>query len=375
MTNEKRHMEIVEGGRDQQKSLIWENIKTDKVAVADRLRSMIVNGKRLADNEIFALTSYSLANDLNPFNNEAYFLPGVGPVPGIAGYRKKSKMALKQEAKEANVRAPYFIENYRLIEDPLEGGHNYDAGDICYECTIQDNVSLQGHAEILSEAMAKLVKAGVDVEQAYSAAVKIAGPSPTWTGVGIVWHDEDFGKKEKYSRHERAMKRAAKLAIKKRWPSLDIPADTIDADVDDDLITTILPEKRLPRTGLTEEQILNDMGIEQKKKPEFEVEGEFRDADEQKEQEAYQDETSETLEEVAPDQTYETEKPGATEPPSSVAELYSWCTRGDIPYVGIKDAREAIKDHDGDLHKAWDVIVGLSRERLGEKKSDQPSLI
>ena len=259
-----RRLELAE----QKAPAAWDAIKRDSSLVVARIRSMIVNGKKLNDNEVMALTAYSLANDLNPFNGEAYFIPGSGPSPGIAGYRKKARQQVRMEARDAKLRAPYFVEDYRLITDPAEAGHDPDEGDIAYECTVKDNVSLQGHADVITDAMTKLINAGVEPAAALEAAEKMVGKPPGWTGVGVVYNDEKFSRsgRDSFNRHERAKKRAAKLAIKKRFPSLDLPTSVMDDFGEDPIISVEAPEpeKELDKEEpvKTEAEILNELGFE-----------------------------------------------------------------------------------------------------------------
>jgi hypothetical protein len=339
-------------------SLAWEGIKSDKDAVVNRIRSMIVNGKKLQDPEVFALTAYSLANDLNPFNGEAYFMPGAGPVPGIQGYRKKSKMALKQEAQAANVRAPFYTEEYRLITDPAEAGHDPEKGDLAYECSISDNVSAQGHADIMSDVMGKLVAAGVDVDKAYHAALKVAGSPPRWTGIGIVYADENFGSTEKFSRHERAMKRAAKLAIKKRWPSLDIPVEPQGVDVDYVPVISIEEpdQDEAPKVKRSNDEILTELGFSPQ-----EAKAKIVEEDNVEEGE-YKEVTDEDLdqleEELAEDEGDALE---AMEAPKTIGELYRMATQGLIPNIGLKTAKDAVEQANKQIEVAWEIVKDLSR--------------
>jgi hypothetical protein len=348
---------------DNMSPMAWDSIKGDKEAVIDRIKLMIVNGKRLNSDEVYALTVFSLANDLNPFNGEAYFLPGKGPTPGIQGFRKKSKMALRIEAKEAGVRAPFFTEEYELITDPKEAGHDPEKGDIAYRCTISDNVSQQGHADIFSDAMAKLIKAGLDVDQAYKAAEKIAGSKPVWTGIGIVYGSENFGEKEMFARHERAMKRAAKLAIKKRWPTLDLPSGMEDIDYPEPQITISEPESEeagVDKAKHTRAEILDDLGFNNAAKKEKEknkaVDVEFEEVQEEK---------------PAP-------KKQSTNYPGSQNEYFSWVMKNGVPNIGIKDAKEILEESKGDIKMAWEKLLSLSKEKAEARKKnskDQPELL
>src|SRR5512137_1884010 len=69
--------------------------------LAERFKLLIVNGKNLQGNEALALAQYSQMTDLNPFAGECYYLPGIGPGPGIAGWRKKADEQLEWEARKA----------------------------------------------------------------------------------------------------------------------------------------------------------------------------------------------------------------------------------------------------------------------------------
>jgi hypothetical protein len=279
-------------------------------------------------------------------------------------------MALTIEAKESRVRAPYFHEVY-FKATPEEIKHNPDRGDIAYKCVIKDNVSATGHADIMTNAMERFLKAGVDPDEAYKAALKIAGDPPEWTGYGIVWGYEKFSKEgrgDMFAREERAMKRACKVAIKKRWPSLDLPTYSID-DVEpyayssipsgDHVVKIENPNEESKDTSdeysdETTEEIIESLGFtEEKQKPK------------QKEEKKKEPENK--------------EEEGVTIPPlpgDSTSKIMSQVAKGEIPYVNVKDAKEIIDSFKGHLWKSWTRLWELSdeREKINKKADQQQSL-
>lgn len=58
--------------------------------LAQRIKLCVPNGARLKDNEALALAQIAVSTDLNPFVNEVFYLPGIGPHIGIEGLRRKS---------------------------------------------------------------------------------------------------------------------------------------------------------------------------------------------------------------------------------------------------------------------------------------------
>lgn len=206
----------------------------DPEKVASRLKLMIVNGKRLQDQEALALAQYAIGTGLNPFLNECYYLPGIGPGPGIAGWRRKAQEQLDYEAKRADLPIAQVWASARPAT-PDEANFDPDK-DIAYFVTIHDSISRTLWEKRILSHYIDLVKNGLK-DNAWELARELAGPEPEWSGVGVVKSNENFGSAEKFDRHERAKKRGEKLAIRKRF-NLNLPApvvweeyDIIEADV------------------------------------------------------------------------------------------------------------------------------------------------
>jgi hypothetical protein len=233
------------------KLAIWDEFKGNQRVLIRRLGAMMVNGKKLTDNEIAALAAYSMTNDLNPFNNECYYLPNMGPTPGIAGWRKKAQEQLDWEAQQAGeLSAHYWIE----YEKAEVGEAKFDpTKDFAWKVILRDWLSDKKWRRDVFEAMDKLILAKVD--DPYHEALKLVGYKPEWTGVGVVTAGENFGG-DKMDRNERAKKRAEKIAIRKRFPRIKLP----DPEIDYDDVIDVTPE---PVEHRTEKEILADLGIDQ----------------------------------------------------------------------------------------------------------------
>jgi hypothetical protein len=224
----------------------------DAEKLTARLKLMIFNGKKLSDDETKALATYAAINDLNPFVGECYFLPGVGPTPGIAGWRKKADEQLEYEARRAACPSARFWCDY-LEADPRETGALL-AGDIAVKAVLHDTITKTQWEQGILKNMIELLKN--HIENAATMARDIAGPEPTWTAIGIVKASENFGP-DKMPRYERACKRAEKAAIRKRFPRVYLPEPAgFDDVVDGSFVEQPTPAPR------SQEQNLRELGCD-----------------------------------------------------------------------------------------------------------------
>jgi hypothetical protein len=234
-----------------------------------KLMRLTPNGKRLAKEDATDLAVYSLLTDLNPFNGEAYYLPNVGPVAGVTGYRKKANEWLNAKHGPA---ARFWCE-FRHAE---EGEADFDAkkGDIAYHCTLHDSETKRHWEGQMIHNLGALRKQGMTTDEAWKIAREIAGPEPVWTAVGKVDHRESFAygdKPDKWDRHERAKKRAEKWAIRKAYPSVQIPDSDIDGEIVEGLVREIPDEPEYPHQDKPNAQILAELGFDLAPDPEPEV--------------------------------------------------------------------------------------------------------
>lgn len=200
--------------------------------LARRLRYMVANGKKLNDDEIWALAQYAASTDLNPFNGECYYIPTVGPTKGILGCRKKANEQLEREAEKYGIKGCHIWLDTR---PSTRQEANFDEGvDVAMHVTLHDWVTHNLWRKSILETAKELHSIGV--QDSYQEAQKLVGPEPVWEADGIVFADEKFsfgGNPEKFIREERAIKRAEKLAILKRFPRLaaDEPQAVLDGKV------------------------------------------------------------------------------------------------------------------------------------------------
>lgn len=235
----------------------WEGIRNHTGIVAGRIKRMITNGKSLADHEAIALAHYSVTNDLNPFIGECYYLPGTGPTPGVLGFRRKAQEQMEHECRIAGVPfATYQVEFYLPNEDEYEA----KPGCIAYKAVIKDTISSEAWRKSLIQMMRELKDAGV--KEPYQEALHIVGSEPQWDAIGVVYKEEDFGRVEKFERHERAKKRAEKLALKKRFPRIKLPEYESEdqAPIPADIKIVDEEPRRLPKgERKTEEEMVTEL--------------------------------------------------------------------------------------------------------------------
>jgi len=231
-----------------------------------QLKLMIVGGKQLTDPEARALYLYSRATQLDPFNQESYYIPGKGPGPSIMGIRRKAYEQLEYESTSIRDCPPprYWIEEVKPTPEELENCEP-DKGDLHVTVVLHDSIT---HTIWQREVWAKYlelirISEGKMPDAAcWERAVTATGPENTWRGNGTVWKTENFGTVEAFDRHERCLKRAEKVACKKRFPRLTLPEpqgwdedSVIDVKVRE-VVREIAP--RVPRRD--EANILNELG-------------------------------------------------------------------------------------------------------------------
>lgn len=214
--------------------------------VARKLMRMTPGGNRLTTDQATDLAVYSFITQLNPFNNECYYMDKVGPVPGIVGYRVKAAAWLRSTS--PNAPAPRTQEEYRPATTE-EADFDPDKGDIAWVCILSDSVSTASWEKRRLELMRSYREMGAEFHEAYELAAKDAGNKPCWQAVGVVKADEHFSgnvwrnnqkveneyKPEMWDRNERAKKRAAKGCYRKGFPEVNIPdaeeGEIYDAEV------------------------------------------------------------------------------------------------------------------------------------------------
>lgn len=235
---------------------------------AQRLRYMIVNGAKLAEPEVFALAQYAAATLLDPFSGECWYIPGKGPCPGIAGWRKKAQEQLEYEAEHSGVKegAHYWVEFYPAGENDCK----FDAarGDIAFVAHLRDYLTQKrwrNDVFVAAKEIMSLDPGKVPYSEAMAIAREMVGKEPLVIGAGVVFAGENFGGNDKFDRFERCKKRAEKAALRKRFPRIHLPEPEGVDDVVDSGDYKIVMEEEEPKKKLTAAdttQIIKELGFE-----------------------------------------------------------------------------------------------------------------
>jgi len=182
--------------------------------MTNRILKMMVGTRKLSNSEAATLAQISVMHGLDPFNGEAWYIPGSGVMVGIKGLRKSAKKQLK---KTAGPDAAFWVE-FEMEARPEEVGAG--PNDIVYRAYLRDSETLEAHAARLE----RYIKLGYARDEARAE----VGPSPKTIGTGIYRQ----GEKTKMNPHECAMKRAEAHAIKQRFDVEFLVSDNDDVRID-----------------------------------------------------------------------------------------------------------------------------------------------
>jgi len=167
--------------------------------LAGRLVAAMPGSRRLTDEQGFTLAQICHVHGLDPFNGEAWYIPGSGVMVGIKGLRKAARRQLKAESGD---RANFWTQ---FSVDTMVEKYGCENGDIIYICQLRDSESLAAW----TEAIERMHKIPLPIDLA----VEAAGRPPVVTGIGIVKKNE----RSKMPLNQLAMKRAEAHALKQRF--------------------------------------------------------------------------------------------------------------------------------------------------------------
>jgi hypothetical protein len=253
--------------------LLSSSAETELRAMTGKLMRLTPGGRKLNTNQAAELAVYCFMTDLNPFNYEAYYMDGVGPIPGVAGVRRKANDYL---AITSGPDDRFFV----YFRDAQVGEANFDPdkGDIAKHASLTIRTVSERWQQNALRIYAELVKAGMDTDTAWERAEKMNGPEPVWTAVGVVDHRENFSRKpgtkgpqdpgthDKWDRHQRAEKRAEKWAIRKAFPSVILPdvdlgeQSNIDATIVDAIVRDVTEELATKLPERPAGQVIEELG-------------------------------------------------------------------------------------------------------------------
>lgn len=228
------------------------------------LPKMLPNAAGLDDNEALALSQVALLHNLSPFNGEIWYLKGngrsLGVMPGIKGYRKHARRALR--AVDPN--ASYTIE-YRIAQ-PQEA--EAKEGSLVVEAILRVSLDIDAYLRSKNLAYEGLKGLGGTFAEIDAEAKNIVGPPPLYKSFGVIRPDEfkrfDDARLNKLAqahvRAERGVLRQrfdlemGQAAYRGDWEATDV--DILDGLVEqDDLIENAQPQTSPERKARTREEI------------------------------------------------------------------------------------------------------------------------
>jgi hypothetical protein len=218
-------------------------------SMTQKLMRLTSGGRNLSGNQAAELAIYCWMTDLNPFNDEAYYMQNVGPRPGVAGVRRKAQDYLAATSSTQDDR--FWVEFFEA--KPGEGEFDPNKGDIAYKARLHILGVKQDWMDRRLRVYEALTEGGMDANDAWRVTVDEIGPEPVWEAVGVVDYRENFegkptekrpeGTPDKWDRHERAKKRAEKWAIRKAFPAVIIPDPMFEEfQVDGEIIDVIVKD-------------------------------------------------------------------------------------------------------------------------------------
>lgn len=207
--------------------------REELTAYANRIGYMVKGGNKLNDNERMALAQVALATGLNPFIGELWYIPGSGPMVGIAGARKLDNQ-------QVTAKGGYTWEE-SISVDPEEAGASPEQVKnvaAAFRVEIHDSAATAQYQALFSDTLKMLRESGS--KDPFAEAKEICGPRPVWYGYGFALSNES----SRMSKPQLARKRAHADALKKRIvipfggqvseheaaPGYDVDAEAIDME-------------------------------------------------------------------------------------------------------------------------------------------------
>lgn len=221
--------------------------ETQEIEVfAKRIKTMMRGGEKLQNAEALALAQVATITRLNPFIGECWYIPGSGPMIGIAGARR-----VDQE--NAAARGGYSTVDVTPCTPQEAGALENEVKDVAaaFKAEITDSAAALEYQKMFIATIQALREAGD--KDPVPTAREICGPRPKWVGYG-------FSKKAESTRMNKtqaARKRAEADALKKK---IVIPfgAEIADADASPDYDSTA-EVKDAPRHS--KEQNIRELGL------------------------------------------------------------------------------------------------------------------
>ena len=177
---------------------------TQEIAeMARRYKTALPGGDKLNNNEVMMLAQIAKITGLNPFVKELWFIPGKGPMIGIAGARR-----LWNEQS----RAGGGWSHVDIVPcDPNEAGYIGDTKDLIasFRAEAHDSKATAEYQRLFTDTIRTMRETGSS--DPFGDAKQICGPRPMWIGYGYSTNSET----SRMNKTQLARKRAEADALKK----------------------------------------------------------------------------------------------------------------------------------------------------------------
>lgn len=171
--------------------------------MANRFKTALRGGDKLSNNEVIALAQIAKITGLNPFIGELWYIPGKGPMIGIAGARRTWN---EQSAKGGG------WSHIEIIPcAPDEAGYTGDVKDLAaaFRAEAHDSGATAQYQKLFTETIKAMRESGSQTP--FDDAKQICGPRPMWVGYGYSTVSET----SRMNKTQLARKRAEADALKK----------------------------------------------------------------------------------------------------------------------------------------------------------------
>jgi hypothetical protein len=171
---------------------------------ASRIKLMVKGGAALSNGEARALAQISRVTNLNPFIGEVWYIPGKGPMIGIAGARRLFNEGNSENGYAYVELIPCSPEEAGVPAESLKDVH------ACYQCEAHSSAATREYLKMITEAMQAMREAGST--DPFGDARQVVGKKPIWQGWGYSTKSET----SRMNKTALAKKRAEADALKKR---------------------------------------------------------------------------------------------------------------------------------------------------------------
>lgn len=210
-------------------------------SMAGRFKTALRGGDKLSNNEAMALAQIARITNLNPFIGELWYIPGKGPMIGIAGARRlwNEKSSLGGGWSHVDI-SPC---------SPEEAGATEKDVVVAFRAEAHDSKATADYQRLFVETLAACRASGST--DPFKDAKEIMGNKPVWVGYGYSTQSET----SRMNKTQLARKRAEADALKK---CISVPFG-VEISVDGD--TAPAYESQVV-TGSVVEESLQELPIE-----------------------------------------------------------------------------------------------------------------